>query len=56
MFGPQKKRSFLTSLMSTLLFGAPMIAAAGWAFLTWVLGGGAGLAILVFIVMKVLGK
>ncbi len=31
-------------------------AAAGWALLTLVSGGGLGLAILVFIVLKVLGK
>jgi len=32
------------------------LAAAGWAFLAWLLGGGLGLAILVFIVLKLLGK
>jgi len=31
------------------------LAAAGWAFLVWLCGGGLGLAILVFIVLKVLG-
>lgn len=31
------------------------IAAAGWAFLVWIFGGGLGLAILVFIVLKILG-
>jgi hypothetical protein len=29
--------------------------AIGWAFLVWLFGGGLGLAILVFIVLKVLG-
>jgi hypothetical protein len=29
--------------------------AAGWAFLTWLLGGSLGLAVLVFVVLKVLG-
>ena len=29
--------------------------AAGWAFLVWLLGGGLGLAIVVFIVLKLLG-
>jgi len=29
--------------------------AAGWAFLVWLFGGGLGLAILVFIVLKALG-
>jgi hypothetical protein len=42
--------------MTTLLFAAPVLAAAGWAFLTWLLGGGFGLAILVFIVLKIVGK
>ena len=32
------------------------LAAAGWAFLVWLFGGGLGLAILVFIVLKMLGK
>ena len=30
-------------------------AAAGWAFLTWLFGGGLFLAILVFIVLKMVG-
>lgn len=32
------------------------LAAAGWAFLVWLLGGGLGLAIVVFIVLKILGR
>jgi len=32
------------------------VAAAGWAFLVWLCGGGFGLAILVFIVLKMLGR
>ena len=32
------------------------LAAAGWAFLVWLFGGGLGLAVLVFIVLKMLGK
>lgn len=32
------------------------LAAAGWAFLVWLFGGGLGLAIVVFIVLKLLGK
>jgi hypothetical protein len=31
------------------------VAAAGWAFLVWLFGGGLGLALLVFIILKVLG-
>jgi hypothetical protein len=34
----------------------PVIAAAGWAFLVWLGGGGVGLALCVFIVLKLLGK
>lgn len=33
-----------------------VLAAAGWALLTWLLTGSFGLAILVFIVLKVLGR
>jgi len=29
--------------------------AAGWAFLVWLFGGGLGLAIVVFIVLKMIG-
>lgn len=29
--------------------------AIGWAFLVWLFGGGIGLAILVFIILKLLG-
>ena len=32
------------------------MAAAGWAFLVWLFGGGLGLAVVVFIVLKVLGR
>jgi hypothetical protein len=32
------------------------LAAAGWAFLVWIFGGGLGLALVVFIVLKALGK
>ena len=32
------------------------LAAAGWAFLVWLCGGGVGLAVVVFIVLKLLGK
>jgi hypothetical protein len=33
-----------------------LLAAAGWAFLVWLCGGGVGLAVVVFIVLKLLGK
>ncbi len=39
-----------------IIASLPMLAAAGWAFLVWILGGGGGFAILVFIVLKMLGK
>jgi len=32
------------------------LAAAGWAFLVWLFGGGVGLALAVFLVLKLLGK
>jgi hypothetical protein len=32
------------------------LAAAGWAFLVWLFGGGLGLAVAVFVVLKLLGK
>ena len=32
------------------------LAAAGWAFLVWLFGGGFGLAVVVFIVLKLLGR
>ncbi|MDB6155164.1 MAG: hypothetical protein JWL90_3617 [Chthoniobacteraceae bacterium] len=43
-------------MISTVTLFAPVIAAAGPAFLVWLFGGGFGLAIVVFIVLKVLGK
>jgi hypothetical protein len=42
--------------MTTLLLATPLLAAAGWAFLTYLLGGGFGLALVVFVVLKMLGK
>jgi hypothetical protein len=42
--------------MTTLLLASPLLAAAGWAFLTYFLGGGFGLALVVFVVLKMLGK
>ena len=43
--------------MITLAFMvAPFFAAAGWAFLYLLFGGGIGGAILIFIVLKMLGK
>lgn len=32
------------------------MAAAGWAFLVWLFGGGLGLALIVFIVLKLIGQ
>jgi len=42
--------------MTLALIMYPVIAAAGWAFLVWLLGGGAGLAVVVFVLLKLLGK
>ena len=50
------ERSTIVALeLATLLPVALPLAAAGWAFLVWLFGGGLGLALLVFIVLKVLG-
>lgn len=32
------------------------VAAAGWAFLVWLFGGGLGLALVVFVVLKLIGQ
>ena len=46
-----------TIIMTPLILAyTPVLAAAGWAFLTYIFGGGAGLAIVVFIVLKMFGK
>ena len=37
-----------------MLAHALPLAAAGWAFLVWLFGGGLGLAIIVFLILKVL--
>lgn len=42
--------------MTPLILAAPFLAAAGWAFLVYILGGGGGLAIAVFIILKLMGK
>jgi hypothetical protein len=39
----------------TLAMTLPL-AAAGWAFLVWLCGGGFGLALVVFVVLKMFGK
>jgi len=41
--------------MEPLVMAIPL-AAAGWAFLVWLCGGGFGLALVVFVVLKMLGK
>jgi hypothetical protein len=42
--------------MEMLLLPAPLVAAAGWSLLYMLFGGGLGGAILIFIVLKMLGK
>jgi hypothetical protein len=42
--------------MTVMLFPMLPLAAAGWAFLVWILGGGIPLAIIVFFVLKMMGK
>jgi hypothetical protein len=48
--------SSLTITMLLLLTITPMFAAAGWAFLYLLCGGGLGGAFLIFIVLKMLGR
>lgn len=43
----------ITTLMLAM---TPIFAAAGWAFLVYLCGGGLGTAVVVFIVLKLLGK
>ncbi len=43
-------------MIPMMLAFTPIFAAAGWAFLTWLCGGGLGMAVLVFIVLKLVGK
>ena len=42
--------------MVPMLAEMAILGAAGWAFLVWLFGGGLTLAIVVFIVLKLLGK
>jgi hypothetical protein len=43
-------------MLAITLAATPIVAAAGWAFLTWLFGGGIGLALVVFVVLKMFGK
>jgi hypothetical protein len=43
-------------IMIEMLSAAVSLAAAGWAFLYILFGGGLGGALLIFIVLKMLGK
>jgi hypothetical protein len=53
--GQQKQKT--KPIMTPLLIAfTPVIAAAGPAFLVWLFGGGFGLALLVFVVLKMMGK
>ena len=52
-YGPTLQ-PMITLLLATTF--APVLAAAGWAFLTYICGGGLGLAIAVFVVLKLLGR
>jgi hypothetical protein len=42
-------------LLEAIAFNAPALA-AGWSFLYLLLGGGLGGAVLIFIVLKMLGR
>jgi hypothetical protein len=49
---PQLLEVFMLMMIPEVL----PLAAAGWAFLVWLLGGGLGLAVIVFVLLKVFGK
>lgn len=38
------------------MLAAPVLAAAGWSFLYVLLGGGLGGALLIFVVLKMIGR
>jgi hypothetical protein len=42
--------------MAEIALGSFIVAAAGWGILTWLLTGSFGLALLVFIVLKFMGR
>jgi hypothetical protein len=48
----RRRKGCIMLLLLTML----PLAAAGWAFLVWLCGGGLGLAIIVFIVLKLIGQ
>ena len=56
MGNPESSGQPIPPMTSILLASAPIIAAAGPAFLVWLFGGGFGLALVVFIVLKMMGK
>ncbi|HEY2406158.1 MAG TPA: hypothetical protein VGI10_09155 [Polyangiaceae bacterium] len=43
-------------LTTSIVFASPIVAAAGWAFLYLLFGGGFGGALLIFILLKLIGK
>lgn len=49
-------RAYDATMITLLAFVPMMVAAAGWAFLYYLCGGGLGGAILLFIVLKMFGK
>ena len=49
--GQAGKGSWMIEVMTMM-----PLAAAGWAFLVWLFGGGLGLALIVFLVMKMMGQ
>ena len=44
------------ALAVPVLLAAPVLAAAGWSFLYLLFGGGIGGAILIFVLLKAIGK
>ncbi len=56
--GNRVSRVYAAGMITTLMLAmmTPIFAAAGWAFLVYLCGGGFGMAVLVFIVLKLLGR
>ncbi len=56
MFGAMFHRSEIPKKENHMIAMIPMFAAAGWAFLYLLCGGGLGGAVLIFIVLKMIGR
>jgi hypothetical protein len=52
----ERNQIMLSNEMFEAVAVMPPLAAAGWAFLYWIFGGGFFGAIILFVVLKMLGK